>query len=92
MRVLSERGDCLAQYLRCVGVGGSHQPVVHPLPFAPGGYQTCCAKISKMPGNLGLRRRNHFGEVADANFLLRHEVEQTKPGGVGESAKKLGQC
>jgi len=45
-----------------------------------------------MPGNLGLRHCNHFGEVADAYLLLCHEVEQTKPGGVGESAKKLGQC
>lgn len=45
-----------------------------------------------MPGNLGLERSNHFGEVADAYLLLCHEVEQTKPRGVGESAKKLRQC
>ena len=70
-------------------VGWDGQPVVHPLALPPGGDDARLPQIGQMPGNLGLGRADDFGEIADAYFLLGHEIEKPQAGRIAERSKKL---
>jgi arsenite methyltransferase len=61
---------------------------VHPLPFASGGYYAGLAEISEVTGDFWLARTQDFHEVANTNFAVRDEVQQPKPGGIGERAEQ----
>ena len=41
-----------------------------------------------MPGNLGLRAAKNLYKVADTNFLLAHEVQETQTGVVAKSLEE----
>ena len=61
------------------------EAVMHPLAFSPRSDQSCPPEIGEMARNLRLRRANHFNEVTDADFLLRHEVDQAQ-------SRRIGKC
>lgn len=85
--------DCerFFQELRCTGIQGNHNPVVHPFPFTPSGNDACTTQISEMPGNLGLALPENLDEVADADLSAIHEVQQPKPGAVRQRSKQQRQ-
>ena len=62
--------------------------VVHPLAVAPGRNDAGMAQIREMPGNLRLRPAQNLHEVADANLLLSHQVEQPETRVVSERLKE----
>jgi hypothetical protein len=64
---------------------------MHPLAFAPCRYDASVPQIREVPGNLRLRASQNLYEVADADFLLSHHVEQPEAGRVSESLKELWQ-
>jgi len=80
----------LPEDLRCADMRGHHDAVVHPLTLAPGRDDAGVPQIRKMAGNLWLRCAQNFNEIADADFLLSHEVEEAQAGGITESLKEAG--
>jgi len=62
--------------------------IVHPLAFASSFDDACTAKICQMPRYFGLELLQNLYEVANANFLVTHEIEQTKSGAVAQSLKE----
>jgi len=71
-----QRGERLAENLRRADMRRHDDAIVHPLALAPGCDDACLAKVSEMPGDFGLRGVEDFHEVADADLLLSHEIEQ----------------
>src|ERR1700744_3581342 len=69
----------LPKNLRGAFILRHHQPVVHPLALAPRRHQPRTAQERQMPGYLRLRLPQHLDEVADANLLLAHQVQQPQP-------------
>src|SRR5580698_4603450 len=69
--------------------GWSGEPVVHPLALAPGRDDARLPQVSKMPGNLGLRRADYFREITDTYFLPGHQIEKSQAGRVCQSSKEL---
>lgn len=59
--------------------------VVHPEAFAAGGDEAGAAQVGQVSRDLGLAGFQAFDEEADADFVVAHEVQQTKTGAVGES-------
>src|SRR5581483_9634880 len=67
------------------------EPIMHPLPFPTRGNQAGSSQIREMSRDLRLWRADHFNEVADADFLLGHEMDQPQPCGISERAEELVQ-
>jgi len=63
---------------------GLDDPVVHPLALAPGIHNAGFAQISQMTRNLGLWALENFHEIANANFIIAHEIQQSKSRLVGQ--------
>lgn len=66
----------------------SGQAVVHPLALAPGSDDACLPQISEMPGDLRLGRADDFREIADADFLIGHQIEEAQAGGITQGAEE----
>ncbi len=58
-----------------MSVRRSFQAVVHPLPISPGLHNPRIAEISQVAGNLGLGGVQNLHKIADADFLLRHQIQ-----------------
>jgi len=58
--------------------------VVHPLAFASGRDDSRTAKVGQVPGNLWLSLTENLNEVADANLLVPHQVQKTKPSAISQ--------
>lgn len=54
-------------------------PVVHPLAITPGGHNAGVPQVSEMSRNLRLRLIEYLHEVADAEFLVSHQVQEPEP-------------
>jgi hypothetical protein len=63
--------------------------IVHPLALTPGRHDASIPQISKMARDLWLRAAQYLYEVANANFLFSHEVEQPETSLVPEGLKEL---
>ena len=61
---------------------------MHPSALASRGNDAGTTKVSQMPGDFRLAHAEYAHKVADADFLVGDEVQQTKPRGIGESAKE----
>ena len=58
--------------------------------FAQAGDDSGAAQVGKVPRNLRLALPKDLHEVADADFLAVHQVQQPEPGAIGERCKQ--QC
>jgi len=76
--VLLQPRERLMENLGCTNIWRHNNPVVHPLPFATGFHDACPPKISEVPGDFRLPLLKDFYEIADANLLVSHQVEQAK--------------
>jgi hypothetical protein len=47
---------------------------MHPFAFSPGAHDSSIAKIRQVPGYLRLRLPQDFHEIANADFLIPHEI------------------
>lgn len=65
--------------------------IVHPLALAAGGDDACTAQVGEVAGDLWLRGGEDLDEVADADFLLAHQVEQAETCGIAEGLKESWQ-
>ena len=90
--VFLEPAECLPQDLGSSDVRRHDDPVVHPLAFAPRRDDSRAAQVGQMPGNLRLRTAKNLHEVADANLLIAHEVQQPEPGVVSERLEEPFAC
>jgi hypothetical protein len=72
-------------------MGRHDDPIMHPLAFPASGNDPSASQIRQVPGDFGLRLAEDFDEIADADFLVAHEIEQTKPGVVAKSLKEAFQ-
>lgn len=86
--LLPQPGERLAEHLSGADVRGHDDAVVHPLTIAPGLDDSCIPEVSQMPGDFGLTLLQDFDQVADADLLIRHQVEQAEPGVISECLKK----
>ncbi len=59
-------------------VGRHDDAVEHPLAFAPGRDDARVAQVGEVTRDLGLGTSQDLYEVADTDFLLSHEVEETR--------------
>ena len=84
----SEPRKRLLKDLRRTYIGGHHYPIVHPLSFPAGCYDSGAPQVGKMPGYLGLRLIQNLNEITDADLLIPHQIQQSKPRIVAESLKK----
>jgi arsenite methyltransferase len=66
--------------------------VMHPLPLASSRHYFSTAKIREVPGDLWLRLAKDFDKVADTDFLLSHEVQETQASVVAQSLKEAFQA
>ena len=73
-----EPAQGLLQNLRRSNVRRHHDPVVHPLSFAPRRHDARAAQIGQMPRNLRLRAAENLHEVADADLLIAHEIQKAE--------------
>jgi len=88
LRLFPQVPERLAQNIRGNFVTRHCEPVVHPLPFAPGSRNSRLAQVRQVARNLGLARPQDFHEVANANFAVRNEIEQPQAGGVRQRPEK----
>jgi hypothetical protein len=72
------------------GVGEAVDAVVHPLAFAAGFDDAGASQVGEVAGDFGLRLAEDLDEVADADLVAGHEVEQAEAGGVGERGEEAG--
>lgn len=77
--LLLQNLECFAQHSRRPCVHRFYHPVMHPLPFTPGRNNPRSAQISQVPRNLWLCLAQDLHEIAYANLVSIHQVEQTKP-------------
>ena len=75
--------------LRCPDVERHNDAVVHPLAFSPNGDDASLPQIRQMPGDFRLWATQDFHEVANANLLISHEVEEPEAGIVSQGLKEL---
>jgi SAM-dependent methyltransferase len=61
---------------------------MHPFSVTPGFNDSRTAEIGEMPGNLGLPLFQNLDEVADADLLVSHQVEQAEACVVSQSLKE----
>jgi hypothetical protein len=61
---------------------------MHPLALASGGHKAGPSQIAKMPGDLRLRCAQDADEVADADLLLSHEIEEPEAGVIAQCLKE----
>lgn len=69
-------------------VGWRKKAVVHPFPLAARGDDSGAAQVSQVARNFRLAQAQNFDEIANADFAIRHEIEQAEARGVGERAKE----
>ena len=69
-----------------------HYPIVHPLPFPASSDNSGTAQVGQMPGYLGLRLTKNLDKIADADFLISHEIQEPQPCIVAESLKEALQA
>ena len=86
--LVSEPRKGLLKHLCRTYIGGHHYPIVHPFAFTAGSYDSSAPQIGQMPGYLGLRLIQNLNEITDADLLIPHQIQQTKPGVVAESLEK----
>lgn len=65
--------------------------IVHPLALAAGGDDACITQVGEVAGDLWLGRGEDLDEIADADFLLAHQVEQAEACGIAEGLKEAWQ-
>jgi hypothetical protein len=65
-----------------------HDPIVHPLSLAPCRDDARAAKVSEVPGDFRLWAAENLDEVADANFLISHQVQKAEPCVLAESLEE----
>lgn len=85
--VLAQRGKSALQNRRCMGLAWNRQPIVDPLPFPTRRHNSRPAQIRQVPRDLRLWRPDHLNEVADAQLLVRHQVDQAQARPVGKRAE-----
>lgn len=61
---------------------------MHPLSFAARSDDAGPAEVGQVAGDLGLALLEDFDEIANADLSAMHQVEQAKPGGVGQRGEK----
>jgi hypothetical protein len=65
---------------------------MHPLPLTSCGYYASTSKICKVSGDLWLWLAQDFDKVADAKFLLSHEIHEPQASVVTQSLKEAFQA
>ena len=73
---------------RCTLVGRHHDAVVHPLAITPSGHNAGVPQIRQVPGNLRLGLIQDLDEIANADFLVSHEVQKPQAGIVAKCLKE----
>lgn len=70
-----ECSERLLKDLRCPFVRRHGDSVVHPLPVAANRNDPRPPQVGKMARDLRLRAADHLDEIADAEFLVTHQVQ-----------------
>ncbi len=61
---------------------------MHPPPLSPRGDDAGAPQIRQMTRDFWLADLEDLHEIADANFLVRDEIEETKARAIGQGAKE----
>jgi len=86
--VLPQMRKGLPQNRRGRRIAGRNQVVVHPASLAAHANDARAAEIGEVTRDFRLAEPENLDEIADANFSVRDEVEETKPRGIGQGAKE----
>jgi hypothetical protein len=84
----SEPRKCLLKNLCSTYIWRRDYPIVHPLPVPAGSYNSGATQVGQVPGYLGLGLIQNLNEITDADFLISHEIQESKPRIVPESLKE----
>jgi hypothetical protein len=55
---------------------------MHPLAVPSGRDDACASQVGEMTRDLGLSLLKDFDKVANAYFLLAHQIKQAQAGGI----------
>lgn len=83
--------ECFIQQPHGAGRGRRRDAVMHPSAFAAGSDESGGAEVGEMARDLGLLLGEHIDKIADADFIVAHEIEQTQTGWIGERLEEAGQ-
>jgi hypothetical protein len=62
---------------------------VHPFAITTGRNDARIPQVCQMSGNLWLRLPENLHEIADTQFLISHQIQESQPGVVPERLKEL---
>ena len=88
LTIIGEPVTNIAKYLGGVPVGGLDHFIVHPLAITSGFDNSGPAQIRQMPRDFRLIRFEDFNEIAHADFVASHEIQQAETGSIGQRPKK----
>jgi hypothetical protein len=61
---------------------------MHPLSVPASSYNSGTTQVGQMPGDFGLRLIQDLHEIAHADFLISHEIQEPQPRIIAESLKE----
>ena len=64
---------------------------MHPFALAPGGHNACLAEVGEVAGDLGLALAQYLNQIADAEFVACHQIEEAQACGVSQRGKQTSQ-
>src|SRR6202023_1195825 len=87
-RILAHPVQRLPQDLRGPDMRRHDDAVVHPLALAPRRHNPGTPQVRQKPRDLGLRLAQDLDEVADADLLIPHQVQEAQPRVVTQRLEK----
>ncbi len=84
----SEPRKRLLQDLCRAYIRGHDYSIVHPLALTASRHDSGATQVGQVPGYFRLRLIQNLNEITDADFLVTHQIQESKPGIVAESLKK----
>jgi hypothetical protein len=65
---------------------------MHPLPLTSSGHYAGTSKIRKVSGDLRLRLSKDLDKIANANFLIPHQIQEPQASVITQSLKEAFQA
>jgi|GEM_PF-4007225 len=66
----------------------SRPAVMDPFALTPRGDEADALEVSKVAGNLRLHHAKAIGQMADADFAMRQQIEQPQSIGITQAAQE----
>jgi catechol 2,3-dioxygenase-like lactoylglutathione lyase family enzyme len=78
----------IAQDIGSALIAWFNDPIMHPLPVTSRLNNSGSAEVGQVSRDFGLRRLQHFNEVAHTDLIVAHEVQEPQPRPVSERSEQ----